>query len=114
MGGKRRRQKSHKDSSLKLYAIGGCIILALMATALVFVLLLKPADSEYNNTIPAVMGVLTMITAIVTPLLTLIKNEQNHRENKELIPKVVEEAVQHVTQDLPIVQVKKDNENGVL
>lgn len=110
--GKRRRHGA-SNSSIKLYAIGGVIILALMATALVFVLLLRPADSEYNNTIPAVMGVLTMITAIVTPLLTLIKNEQNHRENKELIPKAVEEAVQHVTQDLPIVQVKQ-NEDGIL
>ncbi len=107
MGGKRRRQGMRKDPSLKLYAIGGVVLLAILATALVFVLLLRPAASEYNNTIPAVMGVLTMITAIVTSLLTLVKNEQNHRENKELIPKVVEDAVHHITEELPIIG-KKD------
>lgn len=97
-----------KDGT-KAIVIGVIVLMVLIGSALVFVVALRPASSEYNNTIPAVMGMLTMISTVVSTLLIVLKNQQNHKENRAELPKAVERAVEHITQDLPIVRLKSED-----
>lgn len=78
-----------------VFIFGGLILIAIIVAALGFVLLLRPADSEYNNTIPAVMGILTIMSTIVTGLITLLNNQANHKENLNTLPQVIENVVAH-------------------
>lgn len=77
--------------SRNAYLVAGILFLALLAVALVFVLILKPADSEYNNTIPAVMGVLTLLGIGVSTLANMLNVENKHRENIAHIEKLESE-----------------------
>lgn len=72
--------------------IGGIIFLLLLAAALGFVILLRPANAEYNNTIPAVMGVLTLIGTGVSTLVTMLNLDSKHRENKAVLEHIEKAA----------------------
>jgi ABC-type siderophore export system fused ATPase/permease subunit len=77
-----------KPGNRSLYLIGGILFLSLIGVALVFVTILKPADNEYNNTIPAVMGVLTILSTATASLVGMLNMNAKHRENIEHIEKI--------------------------
>jgi hypothetical protein len=71
------------------YIVGAILFLLLLAVALVFAVILKPADQEYNNTIPAVMGVLTLLGTVVATLVNMLNLNAKHRENTTKLDKVI-------------------------
>lgn len=76
----------------KVTIIAAIVILVVVASAVVFVLLLRPANDEYNNTIPAVMGLLTMITGAVPALLALLRSDQTKKtadETKTIVDQII-------------------------
>lgn len=113
---------SNSGNRSTVTVIAAVVVLVSIAAGLGFVLLLRPADSEYNNTIPAVMGILTMVSAAVPALLSLLKSD--HAATKaeeaantaqefaqanptaETISTVVTEALHSVTSELPIVKLE--------
>lgn len=75
-----------------VYLIGAIMFLLLLTVALGFVLLLRPANSEYNNTIPAFMGILTLIGTGVSALITQLNLNQKHHENQATLKHIEEKA----------------------
>lgn len=83
-----RRGNSGGMGTTKIVVIGAIAFLVLLVTALCFVIVLKPAESEYNNTIPAFMGVLGIVSSAVSALVVLLKQDQQHKENTKKIEEV--------------------------
>jgi hypothetical protein len=120
-----RRGQSGGTGGQKLVIVGAIVFIVLLVTALCFVIVLRPAENEYNNTIPAFMGILGIVTSAVSGLVVLLNQDQKHKENKDTIANVnatleenkskidevthvVSDAIQHV-QDLPTVALAKDS-----
>lgn len=80
----------HGNSGTHIILIGAIVFLILLVTALGFVIVLKPADNEYNNTIPAFMGVLSIVSTAVSALVLMLKQNQQHLENKAKIDEVTQ------------------------